>query len=112
MTRKKKAKKATQENNCFYVSRDRLCSAALAADYIEESSCQLPFTHSYEDTYTMVYNEKHLKATHYDCGCLIYHNQHYHEFKFPELIWMDFFHEGIEPGQKNVKFSVRKCNKK
>lgn len=108
----KKKKKEKQESNCFYVSRDRLCSLSLSSAEEDVGKCALPYSHEYESTYTIVHNTKHLDTKSYDCGCLVYHNKHYHEFKYPEVIWMDFFHEGIEVGQKNVKFTVRKCHKK
>ena len=109
MTSKKNNKKKTtvkQESNIFYVSRDKLCPSSL--DY-EDSSCKLPPNHRYESTYTVVYHKAHLERKNYECGCIVYNNKHYYEFKFPEAIWMDFFHEGVELGEKNVKFSVRKC---
>ena len=108
----KKKIKSKQEANCFYVSRDRLCPTALSVADKDLGVCHLPYSHHYESTYTVVYNIKHLKVDRYDCGCLIYHNQHYYEFKFPELIWVDFFHETIELGEKNIKFTIRKCHKK
>ena len=108
----KKKKKDKQTDNCFYVSRDRLCPLSLSSEEKDATKCGLPHTHLYEDTYTIVYKTSHLKVDHHDCGCIIYHNQHYHEFKFPEVIWMDFFQEGVEMGEKNVKFTVRKCYKK
>lgn len=107
-----KNKKPKQDTNCFYVSRDKLCYSALSTDDKDLGKCNLPFTHHYESTYTIVYTPSHLDIKRYDCGCIIYHNQHYYEFKYPEVIWMDFFHEGVEPGERNVKFSIRKCYKK
>jgi hypothetical protein len=108
----KKKKKDKQEDNCFYVSRDRLCPISLSSDEEDLGKCGLPYTHEYECTYTVVYKTSHLKVDHHDCGCIVYHNQHYYEFKYPEAIWMSFFQEGIAAGEKNVKFTVRKCYKK
>ena len=107
----KKKKKSTEHKQFIYVSRDRLCSQSLIFDNTK-TGCKLPYHHSYEDEYTVVYNIKHLEAKTYECGCLVYHNKHYPEFKYPHLIWMDFFYEGVEKGQKNVKFVVRKCAKR
>jgi hypothetical protein len=60
----------------------------------------------------MVFTESHLSVQKYDCGCTIFDNKYYPEFKYPEAIWKDFFTETIEPGQKLVKFYITKSNKK
>lgn len=109
---KRKKKEVNQESNCFFVSRDKLCALSLSAEKEDVGKCGLPYTHEYEDSYTIVYRTSHLKTNRYDCGCITYHNQHFHEFKFPEVIWMDFFQEGVEMGEKNIKFTIRKCHKK
>lgn len=101
--------KSKNESNSFLVSRDKLCPTALSND---DSYCHLPFNHDYSSTYTVVYNKNHLEVKRYDCGCLVYRNQHYPEFKFPELIWIDFFHQTINPGEKLVKFTIQRSNKK
>lgn len=96
----------------FFASRDRLCKFAISPNQDDWVKCHLPSGHHYEDTYSIVYKKEHLDVQKYDCGCLIYRNKYHPEFSFPELIWIDFFGEEIGLGDKLVKFSIRKSNKK
>jgi hypothetical protein len=103
MSRKKNTHKLAK--GVLYVSRDRYCKEALSSD-IDNSKCCLPYTHLFEGTYSIVYTGSHLDSKLYDCGCIIYTNKYYHEFKYPESIWLDFFHYPIKPGQKMIKYTI------
>lgn len=98
--------------NQFLVSRDKLCEFAKSDNPDNWKRCHLPYSHHYELSYSIVYEKSHLDIQKYDCGCLIYHNKYHQDFKFPELIWKDFFTDTIGEGDKLVKFSVRKSTKK
>lgn len=96
----------------FLVSRDKLCEFSLSATPENWKHCLVPASVSSNDTYTIVYNKDHLDIQKYDCGCIIYKNKYYPEFKYPELIWMDFFGSHIGKGDKLIKYIVRKSTKK
>lgn len=98
--------------NQFLVSRDRLCKYTKSDNPEDWKKCHLPYSHHYELSYSIVYNKTHLDIQKYDCGCLIYFNKYHSDFKFPDLIWQDFFTDTIGEGDKLVKFSVRKSTKK
>lgn len=108
----KKKKSQSEKGHHFYVSRDRLCPKCLDISENGEVYCNLPHNHDYSCSYTIVYEPKHLDRKNYDCGCLVYHNKYYPEFKFPELIWIDFFKYTIGPGDKLIKFSINMCKPK
>ncbi len=96
----------------FLVSRDRICEFSLSVNPDAWKRCKVPPSVNSCNTYTIVYNKDHLDIQKYDCGCIIYHNKYYPDFKYPELIWLDFFGSGIGQGDKLVKYLVRKSNKK
>lgn len=103
-------KKNNKESNIMYVSRDKLCKYTMSLDSEDWSKCEAPHTEG--NNYTVVYVESHLTSNGYKCGCQIFNNAYYPEFKFPELIWKDFFKEEISPGEKLIKFTIRKCSSK
>jgi hypothetical protein len=98
--------------NEFFVSRDRFCEYAKSDSPELWKKCCLPGDHHYDVTYTIVYDKSHLITKKYDCGCVIYSNPSYYEFKYPHLIWIDFFTDTIEEGQKLIRFFVQKATKK
>ena len=108
----KKKKKETQQSNIFYASRDKLCEYTLSLRAEDWKYCKAPPSTQDGTAYSIVYNTTHMDRKSYECGCIIYTNQYYPEYKFPELIWKDFFYEEISPGEKLVKFTVRKCASK
>lgn len=106
----RKNKQNPKESNVFFVSRDKLCPNALIDS--KENPCLLPPSHDYALNYCVVYNINHLECHKYDCGCIVYNNKYYYEFKFPELIWIDFFKHQISAGEKLVKFTINRSEKK
>lgn len=103
------SKKSKTPVKGFYVSRDKLCPWALE---VEPGNCELPVNVHTEDSYSVVYFPSHLEIKKYSCGCLIYFNKYHPEFKFPEVIWMDFFNVQISQGEKLVKFTINRSAKK
>lgn len=108
----KNKKKQPKETGVFWASRDKLCASCLDVNEDGTVSCELPPTHDYDSSYSVVYSIKHLGKKMYNCGCIVYHNKYYPEFKFPETMWFDFFNESIPLGQSLVKFTINRCSTK
>lgn len=94
----------------FLVSKDKYCKYHHSLEPKEWKQC-LSNTHV-ERSYTIVYIASHLKETKFDCGCIIFDNKYYPEFKLSELIFKDFFRHGIESGEKLIKFDIKRVSKK
>lgn len=96
--------------NHFFVSKDRHCKNYNSLEPSDWKNCRIEkFT---ENNYTLAFHKNHVKETEYSCGCLIFDNKYYPEFKMPEMIFKDFFHDTIGSGEKLIRFNVQKTNKK
>ena len=95
-------------NKKFFVSKDNLCKYALSTDSNDWKKCNLPGNHKYDSTYTIVFNKDHLSYQKYDCGCIIFDNKYYPEFKMPEAIWCDFFGDKLGAGEKMIQHIINR----
>lgn len=94
----------------FLVSKDKYCKFHNSLEPDEWKQC-LSNTHV-ERSYTIVYIASHLDEKKFDCGCIIFDNKYYPEFKLSEHIFKDFFKHELTSGQKLIKFDIKKADKK
>lgn len=104
-TKKNKTSKISKKLHGFWVSKEKRCDYA-SLPFDKNNPCCLPTSEVPDVNYVVVYNINHLYHKKYDCGCVVYRNEHYPEFDIPDLIWNDFFGVKLEDGKKNCKFNI------
>lgn len=93
----------------FLVSKDKYCKFHNSLEPEDWKKCNIK--NITETNYTIVYTSSHLKEQKYDCGCTIFENKYYPEFKMGEAIFKDFFKHVLVSGEKLIKFNIKKADK-